>query len=646
MWHRWDPHIHTPGTLLSDNFGKNAWNAYLTAIETAQPPIRALGVTDYYSVAGYEAVLAHKKAGRLPAAELIFLNVEMRFGIGTGKNHPINFHLLVSPEDDDHVEQTIRFMRQLSFRAHDENFICDRSDLVRLGRLHLKESAADESLALRTGVNQFKVELSALMAAFEKSEWARKNILVAVASAEGDGTAGLQDDSSLATVRKEIEKFADVILGSSTRMRNFWLGQGAATPEQLVSDWGGPKPCIHGCDAHELGRVGNPANDLFTWIKGDITFEALRHAVLEPGARAFVGPRHPLGALPSEVIAAITVTNAPWFANGEVPLNCGLVAIVGARGSGKTALAELIAAGAYAARPHIEESERKSFLHRASKYLGQARATVTWMSGAPTYNDLRSVEAEDLLDAPRVRYLSQQFVDVLCSAEGVTDELLGEIERVVFQAHPEEDRMEASNFRELLEFRAERARNERRRQELGITQTSADLGIERQRQDALPALKRQCAEAVVALNKDKSDRQALLGKTSADPSTSARLQEVTRAAALRRAEIQSAQRRRQSLLALKDEVKSQRSHTIPTLLHELKGTHREAGLSAIEWTSFELAFKGDPDAVVTAAMVQAERSITKLKGIAVAIIPESGPVSAESLLLNDVQLQEQPEPAP
>jgi predicted N-acetyltransferase YhbS len=97
MWHRWEPHIHSPGTLLSDNFGKNAWNAYLTAIETAQPAIRALGVTDYYSVAGYEAVLAHKKAGRLPATELIFLNVEMRFGIGTGKNHPINFHLLVSP---------------------------------------------------------------------------------------------------------------------------------------------------------------------------------------------------------------------------------------------------------------------------------------------------------------------------------------------------------------------------------------------------------------------------------------------------------------------------------------------------------------------------------------------------------------------
>ena len=216
LWHRWDPHIHTPGTLLADNFGKDAWESYLTAIETAQPALRALGVTDYYSVASYEAVVAHKKAGRLPKVELVFLNVEMRFSIGTGKSHPINFHLLVSPEDGDHVEQTMRFMRRLTFRAHEELFTCDRSDLIRLGRLHLKNSKIDERAALQAGANQFKVDLAGLRDAFEKSEWARKNILVAVASAEGDGTAGLQDDSSLATVRREIEKFADVILGSST----------------------------------------------------------------------------------------------------------------------------------------------------------------------------------------------------------------------------------------------------------------------------------------------------------------------------------------------------------------------------------------------------------------------------------------------
>jgi hypothetical protein len=164
-----------------------------------------------------------------------------------------------------------------------------------------------------------------------------------------------------------------------------------------------------------------------------------------------------------------------------------------------------------------------------------------------------------------VRYLSQQFVDTLCSAEGVTDALLAEIERVVFLAHPEEDRMEASDFLELLEYRAERSRNERRRQETAIAQASSDLNVERQRRDALPSLRMQRGEAVIALNKDKADRQALLGKSGSDSAASKRLEEVAAVAAQRRADIQAAQRRRQSLLALQDEVRSVRTQTIPVL---------------------------------------------------------------------------------
>ena len=37
---------------------------------------------------------------------------------------------------------------------------------------------------------------------------------------------------------------------------------------------------------------------------------------------------------------------------------------------------------------------------------------------------------------PRARYLSQQFVEELCSSSGMTDALLREIERVIFESHP------------------------------------------------------------------------------------------------------------------------------------------------------------------------------------------------------------------
>lgn len=33
IWHRWDPHIHTPGTALNDQYaGLDPWAAFLDAI--------------------------------------------------------------------------------------------------------------------------------------------------------------------------------------------------------------------------------------------------------------------------------------------------------------------------------------------------------------------------------------------------------------------------------------------------------------------------------------------------------------------------------------------------------------------------------------------------------------------------------------
>lgn len=65
-WNRWDPHIHAPGTVREDGFGGD-WDTYLTNIENSTPRIRALGITDYYSIETYSAVKAWKTKGRLLA---------------------------------------------------------------------------------------------------------------------------------------------------------------------------------------------------------------------------------------------------------------------------------------------------------------------------------------------------------------------------------------------------------------------------------------------------------------------------------------------------------------------------------------------------------------------------------------------------
>jgi hypothetical protein len=67
-------------------------------------------------------------------------------------------------------------------------------------------------------------------------------------------------------------------------------------------------------------------------------------------------------------------------------------------------------------------------------------------------------EDADAAEYPRARYLSQQFVEELCSAHGMTDELMREIERVIFKSHPISERDGAVDFDELLEMRASRFR--------------------------------------------------------------------------------------------------------------------------------------------------------------------------------------------
>ena len=134
-WHRWEPHVHAPGTVLNDQFkGADRWEQYITALETAAPTIRGIGVTDYYSSETYERVCEAKRQNRLRSCDLIFPNIEMRLGIGTVKGKRINLHLLVSPEDPNHLTELKRFLARLTFSAFDDSFSCSKEDIIRLGQ--------------------------------------------------------------------------------------------------------------------------------------------------------------------------------------------------------------------------------------------------------------------------------------------------------------------------------------------------------------------------------------------------------------------------------------------------------------------------------------------------------------------------------
>ena len=131
-WHRWDPHLHAPGTLLCDQFNGD-WETYLTSIETASPVVEALGVTDYFSIQTYRRAKEREPTGRMPGEKLIFPNVEMRLDIKTTKSKGVNLHLLFSPEDPNHEQEIERLLSLLEFEFDERPYRCSISDLTNLG---------------------------------------------------------------------------------------------------------------------------------------------------------------------------------------------------------------------------------------------------------------------------------------------------------------------------------------------------------------------------------------------------------------------------------------------------------------------------------------------------------------------------------
>jgi hypothetical protein len=128
----------------------------------------------------------------------------------------------------------------------------------------------------------------------------KENVLIAVAGGADDGTSGLRQAAD-ATVRQEIEKFAHIIFASSIAQREFWLGQRSVNVDELRRRYNGCKPCFHGSDAHDVLAIGQPTDNRFCWIKGALTFDALRQACIDPGSRAYIGTEPPSHAIPSDL---------------------------------------------------------------------------------------------------------------------------------------------------------------------------------------------------------------------------------------------------------------------------------------------------------------------------------------------------------
>jgi len=354
-WRKWNLHIHAPGTALNDQFAgadeAEKWENYLAKLESVSD-VAVLGITDYFSIAGYQKLKGFKDAGRIAKVALLLPNVELRIIPATAAAHAINLHVIFAPDVVPQLDS--QFFQALTFHFDGNDYRCTRADLIQLGRAYAHDAGKDEETAYRDGVNQFKVNLNQLRQTLKTSKILQGKYLVAVPNGSNDGNSGIQD-ASLAAQRQEIYRLAHIIFSGNPNDVKYFLGESMDSPAQVVEKCGSLKPCVVGCDAHALEAVCAPAQDRFTWIKADPTFEGLRQIVFEPKERVRIQLLNPAHEFAKPYFSGVTLKqdlviftpddrygNTRFGVCPMLPLNADMVSIIGGRGTGKSCLVDYL----------------------------------------------------------------------------------------------------------------------------------------------------------------------------------------------------------------------------------------------------------------------------------------------------------------
>ena len=448
IWRRWDLHLHAPGTKLASSFGDaNAANlkSYVDTLEASD--VQVFGITDYFSFDCYFDVTRAYQAAYPEGKKLFIPNIEFRLTETISKDaRHVNTHVLIDPKVLTEAKSTTLLSDLLTHITRED------------ARVRCNE------LTSRTDYEQATVSITELRKALQRVFPDRTAYMI-ITAANNDGLRGTDTKSPRSlSISDELDKASDAFWGSS-KNTDYFLQKNRyedTTPSE-------PKPVFSGSDAHsfdDLARLsGDEAGYEATWIKADVTFRGLRQTLFEPRGRVHIGEQPTvlqrqdqdatrfITELRVDHVAGYTGNNGSWFKDVVIPFNPELTAIIGNKGSGKSAVADILGL-----LGESRQSDHFSFLtdktqNRKFRQKGFAEnfcGTLTWASGGKPKKRLD--QDVDLQKPEVVKYLPQNYFESLTN-EIEVKAFREEIEEVVFSHVEESDRMGKSTFSELEELK-------------------------------------------------------------------------------------------------------------------------------------------------------------------------------------------------
>ncbi|KAA3608629.1 MAG: hypothetical protein DWQ01_11025 [Planctomycetota bacterium] len=486
IWRIWDLHVHTPISALNIDFPAD-FDKYATILfqHAVAKQIAAVGIADYFSAEGYkklreilddEARLTELCGDEVAEAaqQILFIpNIELRTNTivrrPDGKDSRVNFHVLFSDEvTPEQIEED--FLWEVKFTAEgtpsgsDEMWPLTIRNLKCLGqRLKAQHQPFANKSDIEVGMMNAVVDHGEVSKILEQKRSIFGNrYLLAVPADEDLSECSWDGQGHLA--RKVMIQKSHMLLSANRGTREFGLGLRHPSVAEYIDEFKSLKPCVHGSDAHDEAHLFTPDDRRFTWIKADPTFSGLKRILREPDSRVFIGPEPP--ALERQrnnttrYCNMLTFQKEPdskldehWF-SGDVPLNSGLVAVIGNKGSGKSALADSL--GLVGNSPH---ESHFSFLHPQKfrrlrdRKAEQFRVALHWLSGDVESSKLSA--PVDSTSVETIKYIPQNYLETICNevAGGEDSEFDKELKSVIFSHVPNYERLECDSFDELMAFR-------------------------------------------------------------------------------------------------------------------------------------------------------------------------------------------------
>lgn len=489
-WRQWDLHIHSPASFHwdgpkfvgdpSDSANIPLIDTMIKALNDAEPAVFAL--MDYWTFDGWFAL--KKRLAQPDAPELkkvVFPGIELRLISPT--TYRLNAHVIFSDKISDQILRD--FKSDLKVQMISKTRPLSDDALIELARTigtdklnHIQANISDvlekDEAALNAGSKLAEIVCDSYKEAIQKVPEAMAVGMMPWDTSDGlEGVQwkehysyfiGLFRSSPIFESRKHDKRCA--FINEETEGNTKWL---KSFQEALGNV---PRLVVSGSDAHRFkGTAGNndkrgygdyPSGKI-TWIKADPSFRGLLQAIMEPAKRSHIGER-PQKLTEIEHNKTFFLDRVEVFKNSEpavpgkwlegcnVLLNHDLVAIIGSKGSGKSALADIIALlGNSRQKVHFSFLKKDRFRGKTGEPAKHFTGRLTWVSGAL---EERSLEKDAEEKSPEmVRYIPQGHFEALCNdhVSGKSNAFEKELRSVIFSHMDDEVRLGALDFDQLIE---------------------------------------------------------------------------------------------------------------------------------------------------------------------------------------------------